>query len=560
MLAKANIVHIIWCVIILLILLVLAILHHRWKYYELEMKRWRKMCCIPLLITSVHYMVYVGGVPELLTIYTPMYLIAVLALLPVLCAESKKGYRVVASVTGTLSLIFGLHFCTSTANYHNFARKSYTDSFHALVKEMDRSYVLKEWKDIDFSALEEKYMPLVRKAEKEKDPAQFSDAVTMFCNELHDGHISVHTNYDTDKYSSVFELNDYGLALVKLDSGEVIAVCTEKSVNKLGIEDGTVITKWNGKDVLKAVEDIPDTGMSVKANADRLALLYLSATGGDTVDVTFIDKSGREKNATLSALEDEHTLGEVDSSFLHRANSRHEQFSSNYSTKMLDDKCGYLVLTAETTGSSLKDDFSFYKGESKWARELFRKKLRALKEQGMKYLVIDLRNNLGGFEGIGCELCSLLTNEGFDAAGLGVRKNGEYSCVLRHKIHGDGEFADLKVVALTNLYCISAGDATALNLSKLPNVTLAGITDPNGSGQITGGGCVLSDSIISVSYPVGLMVNTNNEPDIDTRADQLSRNSVEVRIPLDYDAAMAIFRDKKDYELEWAVKYLESES
>jgi hypothetical protein len=38
----------------------------------------------------------------------------------------------------------------------------------------------------------------------------------------------------------------------------------------------------------------------------------------------------------------------------------------------------------------------------------------------------------------------------------------------------------------------------------------------------------------------------------------VSRNPVEVRIPLDYDAAMAIFRDNKDYELEWATSFLEN--
>ena len=31
----------------------------------------------------------------------------------------------------------------------------------------------------------------------------------------------------------------------------------------------------------------------------------------------------------------------------------------------------------------------------------------------------------------------------------------------------------------------------------------------------------------------------------------------EKRIPFDYDAAMKIFRDKEDYELEWAIQYLE---
>lgn len=91
-----------------------------------------------------------------------------------------------------------------------------------MVREMDRSYVLKEWKDIDFYALEDKYMPLVEEAEQEKDPAKLADAVTMFCNELHDNHVRVGADYDFEKYSSSFMLRDYGFSMVQLDSGEVI--------------------------------------------------------------------------------------------------------------------------------------------------------------------------------------------------------------------------------------------------------------------------------------------------------------------------------------------------
>ncbi|WP_155250451.1 hypothetical protein [Ruminococcus flavefaciens] len=52
---------------------------------------------------------------------------------------------------------------------------------------------------------------------------------------------------------------------------------------------------------------------------------------------------------------------------------------------------------------------------------------------------------------------------------------------------------------------------------------------------------MLSGGIVSVNYPIGLTLNENDEPDIDTRADRISRDPVEVRIPLDYDAAMRIF-------------------
>ena len=225
--------------------------------------------------------------------------------------------------------------------------------------------------------------------------------------------------------------------------------------------------------------------------------------------------------------------------------------------KMLTGKCGYLPLTALTTGNTLRDNMSFYSGESKWAEETFRKKLRRLKEQGMEYLVIDLRNNIGGYDELGVALCGLLTNEDMYASGLGLRKYGEYIGLTEKRINGGGEFSDLKVVALTNFNCISGGDVVAEYLSRLPNVTLAGLTDPCGSGQMTGGCCVLSKGIVEVSYPIGLTLNENSEPNIDPRADRISRNPVEVRIPLDYNAAMKIFRDGEDYELDWAVRYLE---
>ena len=512
---------------------------------------------IPLLITTVHYFVYVWGVDSFLRRYTPMYLTALLALLPAMCAGLKKSCKAVSVITGALSVVFAAYFFTSSTKPHNFTRKSYTKSFHAMVREMDRSYVLKEWKDIDFNALEDKYMPLVEEAEQEKDPAKLADAVTMFCNELHDNHVRVGADYDFEKYSSSFMLRDYGFSMVQLDSGEVIAVCTDAAANELGINDGTIITKWDGEPVLQAAEKIGDCGQPVKANDEREILAELAGTGGETVKVSFIDSTGREQTAELSTLENEHTYDDALNAFLHCPEDMRELINSNFSAKMLDDKCGYLVLSAETTGSSIRDDISFYTGKSKWARELFHERLRDLREQGMEYLVVDMRNNVGGCGPIGYELCSLLSDKDIYAMGLGVRKNGGYKRLTTQMIRSDGEFADLKVVVLTNCQCISAGDSTALCLSRLPNVTLAGITDPNGSGQITGGCCVLSDGIVSVNYPIGLTLNENDEPDIDTRADRISRDPVEVRIPLDYDAAMRIFRDKEDHELDWAVKYLE---
>ena len=566
--ASANKTHIVWCAAVLIIMLLLAVIHHFGKNDEKKIRLWRFLCAVPLIICAVHEWIYVYGVTDLLIWFVPMYLIGILALLPVPFAKRKTGYRIAASAAGIMSVLCGLVFCVMSPDRSNHVRESYTDSFHALVREMDENYILKEWKEADLGALEAKYMPAVREAEQEQDPAKFVEAVTLFCNELHDGHITVNGGYDKSVYRSETDLktHEYGLAMVQLDSGDIIAVCTTEEVNRLGIEDGTVITGWGGKPVAQALaEDVPDPGYPVKANADRVAAIYLSGIGGETVGVSFLDKSGTERTVTLTDLGKMHTRKEALCAFRSRPDTTDDEAleeyrGQNFGTKMLTDKCGYLKLQSMMLNYdifSFQHIMCYLTGDRSYARELFREKLLGLKAQGMEYLVIDLRNNTGGFDEFGASLCELLTADDWPAERLGVRENGQYIAAYENDIRGTGEFAGLQVVALTNFRCISAGDTAALYLSRLPNVTLAGITDPDGSAQGTGGFCLLSDCIVSVEYPISLCLDETGAPNVDTRADRISRDPVEVRIPLGYDAAMRIFRDKEDYELDWAVQYLE---
>lgn len=573
-LSTVNPVHIIWLISVIIIMIVLAVLHHKWKGDDKKIRQWRILCLLPFLIGAAHAIIYLYGAPLLIIGHFPLYIIALLALLPIPFAKRRIGYKISAVITGLVTGVFGFYYLGNSPDYFNHSQESYTGSFRSLVQDMDKHYVLKEWKEIDFAALEAKYMPMVQQAEQEHDKDKFMDAVMMFCCEMHDGHVPVITGipgitHDEDRlgcasYTMSYKANEYGLAMVQLDSGEVIAVCATDDVHKLGIEDGTVITKWNGKDVLLSLaEDVPDLGMPVKANADRVAAMVLSGIGGETVDVSFIDKSGAEQTVTLTDLGEPHTQLEAFRAYRHFEKLGTEEADQsladeNFSTKMLDDRCGYLRITSEGTDNGFYDIFVGYMtGDHAQAREMFRQKLRDLKAQGMEYLVIDLRNNQGGMDEIANALCDLLTTDEYYGQGLGVRKNGEYIDQSDHGIHGDGEFADLKVVALTNFGCISAGDGASLYLSRLPNVTLAGLTDPYGCNQETGGISALADGIY-VGYPVGLVLDSDNIPNIDTRPDRISRNPVEERIPLDRDATMRIFRDKEDYELEWAMNYLES--
>ncbi|MBO4458418.1 MAG: hypothetical protein J5802_11930 [Butyrivibrio sp.] len=560
--------HIAIYVLAVLSLLVLGLWHTQIKGDAKRLKQWRIASIIPAILALIHFVIVVVVGKNDLAGFIPVYALAVFALIAALFGKRKIGYRIFSFITACATVVSFFAFILFSSPYsYDFSDKSYTESFHLMAQAMDKTYVLKEWKDVDFKALEDKYMPMVEEAEREENPAKFSDAVKMFANELHDGHVHVGTDYDEDKYPSVFKNNEYGLCMVKLDNDEVIAVNTLPEVKALGIEDGTVITKWNGKPVdVAAEQDVPDMGVPVKENAEFMSYMHLSTYGDENVEVSYIDKEGNEKTVTLNNLGKSTIFAETLSTYIHVPNvSSMEEarpwFEENFKTKMLTEDVGYLRLNYETLSMAsvpcVKDMVGFWTGDHKAAREIFRKGLKDLKAQGMKYLVIDLRGNMGGYDEIGCALASLLTDDYYFGQGLGIRKNGKYIDVSPdHAVHGTGEFADIQAVALTNLQCVSAGDGTSLYLSKLPNVTLAGITDPNGSNQETGGSCVLSGGIAEVSYPVGLIMNENDEPNIDVKADRISRNPVEVHIPFDKDAAMKMFSDGEDYELNWAIDYL----
>ena len=95
----------------------------------------------------------------------------------------------------------------------------------------------------------------------------------------------------------------------------------------------------------------------------------------------------------------------------------------------------------------------------------------------------------------------------------------------------------------------------SLYLSRLDNVTVAGITNPAGINQETGGYIYMPDNAY-IAFPIGLILDNDGKPNIDVDNTRISRNPVDIKIPLSKEAALKIFNGE-DYELEWAINFLE---
>ena len=209
---------------------------------------------------------------------------------------------------------------------------------------MERNYCLNSWKEIDYDALEAKYLPMIQEAEKTGDKATYGKTLEEFAYEFHDGHISINL-LEEDLENATEEAlygNDYVLSLFTLSDGTTIAVNAEtdedtfkiysaETVNSengsesgtlnfasiqesdgipglqvlsnAGIKNVTAITQWDGRDIASAVADVQCIDLNlqypVKENEDLFRPIFMAGKGGDTVDVTYLDEKGKEKTVTL---------------------------------------------------------------------------------------------------------------------------------------------------------------------------------------------------------------------------------------------------------------------
>ncbi|MBQ1195547.1 MAG: hypothetical protein IIX44_04810 [Clostridia bacterium] len=528
---------------------VLILLYGRIKDNRNRLKIWSALCFIPLVYSFVHFFIFAAGgaflqiLPRYLTIYIPAILTAILPLLTkkkMLLRVGTVAFAVICAVCSVLSI-----YPTKKVN---LTRKGLSEAYISLCDYLDENYIMAEWKQIDFEKLKEEGLLLVKDAERTGEIEKYYDAVINLTNSLNDGHAGVFFynsgsyNYAVEKLTS---FNDYGICLITLDDGSTVAINCEDG---LAIRDGDVITKWNGIPIAEAIKSV-DTPIleSVLENDLIQKTFYLAGVGGDSVEVTYIDASGNEAVAVLDKLD----------SPLPRALSTFSKFSKSkndyYEYKMIASDIGYLRVTEEST-NEISDTIAYYTGNHTPARESFRRDLRELKELGMTKLVIDIRNNAGGYEEVATALVSLFTKEKLYAFSFGIKKGDEMVSVKDRYILPDGEFADLEILVLTGMRCASAGDGLSLYLSRLDNVTVAGTTNPAGINQETGGVIYLPENI-AVSFPTGLILDGDGNPNIDTDHTRESRNPVDIKIPLDKNAVIKIFSGI-DYELEWAIEYL----
>ncbi len=519
--------------------------------------------CIIYAVMNIHpatyqYFILRGGL---------LCLILLILSITMWIPDSKKEKRFKIS-----NVIKGLMMCGGAVTYFvvivllvqntyvtDYSELGWAESFSCMIDTMSESYVSRNYKNIDFEGLKARFVPMVEEAEENNDKKAFAKVLLEYQYEFYDSHIWFAQNSDIlNQAEEELVGNDYGLSMYQLSSGDTIAIMVEEDsqAEKAGIHNGTVIKEWNGVAVDEAMQDVRCLDywyqFEVLENEALMKPIFLAGQGGETVTVTFISDDGSTKNVQLDSMG---SYKSRESAALNHFYSRNRISDDNFSCKMLNQDVGYLRITREHYGDEMYDIWTYVVGKHKKVYDEIDAKLQELSDNGMKYLVIDLRNNGGGYEQISDAVASLfadrrLTNK------TGIERNGNIIPITKFHTFDEGKWKELPVAVLVNDAAVSSGDVLTHLLSQCPNVTVMGITSSSNSAQTVGGCCYLSGDMFEIYYPIINSLDENNEV-LEVTADRQARVGFDLRIPVDYDAAMLIFSDsEKDYELDYAVDYL----
>ena len=61
--AVSNKEQLVWFGAVVIIMIVLAVLHHKWKGDKKKIRLWRGLCFMPAVIAAVHALIYLRGFP-----------------------------------------------------------------------------------------------------------------------------------------------------------------------------------------------------------------------------------------------------------------------------------------------------------------------------------------------------------------------------------------------------------------------------------------------------------------------------------------------------------------
>jgi C-terminal processing protease CtpA/Prc len=425
---------------------------------------------------------------------------------------------------------------------NDFSEMGWLEAFDAMHDQISLEYPFTDIKQVDWDSLYNEFAQRIEEAEVNDDATAYYLALRDFSWSIPDGHVGLSTG---DIGNEIFETETaggYGLAIMGLDDGRVIAsiISEDGPAGKAGIKLGAEIIAWDGIPIKDAISSIVPWSMpfSTEIAKEFQQYRYLMRTElGTTIEVTYQNPGDTSPaTVTLTAIAERDTFSAT-SVFV-----GYDFYALPVEYKILPSGYGYIKI------NSLSEDINLIIRLWEWALE----RMIALE---VPAIIIDLRQNSGGSP-LGTLFASYFVEERIDISRSYYfsEVTGEFETFgpPNYTEPDDDLYYDGQLAVLVGPACASACENVAYVLNVLEQTRVFGIYPSSGMyGEVARGQYLLPGDF-SFQIPTGL--SRNMEGDIIIEGTGVVPD---VYIPLTEDNVISQYTGGQDVVLDFTIEKLD---
>ena len=476
--------------------------------------------------------------------------------------------------------ISGLAVASGSSAYQipapeDFSGLPWSEAFEKLHGKFSREYAFTDWKQINWPALYAKFKPQIDRAQASKDFTAYYLALKEYVHSIPDGHVRITAIRDIDyKYIG----GGFGFSAAKLSNGKVIVNWVDETSEAYaqGMRPGAELIEWNGQpieEVLNGVVTVFGPNSATAEDAVNQRVCFLTRAPINTRLSVAFSINGEIARATVVAYNDKglsfskiYPTAVVSDGLreliLNVDNPRNPP-ESMVEKKVLDGNIGYIKIWGELD-IDLKNS-----GKAPSTLGLFRAALAEFDKANVKGLIVDIRNNVGGFDSMAADmLASFYQAEVLYEYVKYFNPNTGSWKYYRNGETGDKEslkpglyirpvepFFGRPVIALINSKCVSTCEGLAMGIRNLPQGETVGFYGTNGSFGMAGDEALMPGGL-KISWPFGQSLDKNRQVQLDSR-EGVGGVSPSIRTPMTKAAALRV-ANGEDVELEHAIAIINS--
>jgi carboxyl-terminal processing protease len=509
------------------------------------------------------YMIVTYGVVVLLFLFTFRRLIR--PDLPIKASRLRSVLAFVGVLLGIVVLIGGIWVApmAAIAAGEDLSRASWTTAFEGMNRILAERYAFTEWKQMDWDALYAEYAPRIAAAEEVNDQEAYYLALREYFFSIPDGHV-IHSGEDGGLWRASIR-GGYGLALIELDDGAVIAHVLQAGgpAEQAGMAWGAEILEWGGmptREAIGAVSPIWVVRPPATQEGRRFfqQSLLTRAPVGTEIPITFQNPGQDEpQTVTLTAVDDGleplyEASGWSASAAIREGMSEEVDTSVTFKPpewKILPEGYGYIQVYHLRPREGDPDFVG-----------IVDQAMAEFVAQDVPGIIIDVRGNPGGHDELVPAMMGYFFTEPdlyeyqyFDnwPSGLSFFDLAMVIGIEPKEPHYGGP-----VAVLIDANTVSSGEGFPLLAKRLPQGHVVGVYGTHGSfGMCCGTIHLPGDS--ELLYSVGQSHDANHHVQVEGDHNLQGGVVPDIRVPLTRETVYAMFVEGEDVVLQRAVESLQ---